>query len=75
MNTVIVSNFPEDATETQLQDLFWEYGEVRAVRFGTRRKYALVAFDDPKGAELAVWGGGKKMSGQKLKVKMAKWDV
>jgi RNA recognition motif-containing protein len=75
MNTVIVFNFPEKATEQELEDLFWEYGRVQQVKFASRRRYALITFEDPKGAELAVWGGGKEMSGQKLKVKMAEWDV
>jgi RNA recognition motif-containing protein len=75
MHTVIVFNISGDVTEGQLQELFLEYGEVQYIKFASRRNYALITFEGENDARRAVEAGGKELSGRKLTVRMAKWDV
>ena len=75
MRTIVVSNFPEGTTGYDLECFFVMFGDSPEVSFPRRGRYALVTFKDEPHAERALAANGERMSGRRLRVKMAKWEV
>ena len=77
MTNLYVGNLPWSATETQLKDLFSQYGEVNSVNIiqdretGRSRGFGFVEMES--GADEAVQGlNGQELDGRNIKVNIAK---
>lgn len=76
--TVYVGNLPFSATETELEELFGEHGEVQSVRLmkdrmtGKPRGFAFVEMDD-EAANAAIEAiNGTELDGRPLRVNEAR---
>lgn len=78
MNKIYVGNLPFKATESELQELFEQFGEIKEAviikdRYTEESKgFGFVTFDSPQAAQNALKMDGKDLSGRSLKVNMAK---
>jgi RNA recognition motif-containing protein len=81
LTRIFVASIPYSVTETQLSDLFSDFGPVSTVRIVTNREtgeskgYGFVDMETQKDAERAVKGmNGYGISGRKIHVAFANQD-
>ncbi|MCU1304535.1 MAG: recognition motif [Candidatus Sulfotelmatobacter sp.] len=67
---LLVSNLPDGADETELQELFESFGRVDFVKI--TRRYAIVQFEDSRAAEIA-FAYGVTLRAHRLNIKEAQW--
>lgn len=76
-NKLYVGNLPYTVDDTQLRDLFGQYGEIQDLTLitdrdtGRSKGFAFVAFATQQAAESALVQNGKALGGRALKVNMA----
>jgi RNA recognition motif-containing protein len=75
MRTIVVSNLPAGTTRWDLKCFFLMFGPVPEISFPRRGGYALLTFKDEDHAKQALEANGKRMSGRRIRVKMARWEV
>ncbi len=76
-NKLYVGNLPYSANDTQVRDLFSQYGDVQDVALimdretGRPKGFAFVTFATQQAAEKALAQNGKDFNGRALRVNMA----
>lgn len=76
-NKLYVGNFPYSVDESQLRDLFGEYGEITELALimdrdtGRPKGFGFITFANQAAAEKALELNGKDLGGRPLKVNVA----
>ena len=76
-NKLYVGNFPYSVDESQLRDLFSEYGAIEELAMirdretGQPKGFAFITFAQQQSAEKALQLNGRDLGGRALKVNMA----
>jgi RNA recognition motif-containing protein len=76
-NKLYVGNFPYSVDESQLRDLFVQYGDVTELSMimdretGRPKGFAFITFASQQAAEKALEQNGRDLGGRPLKVSMA----
>ena len=76
-NKLYVGNFPYSVDESQLRDLFSEYGAIEELAMikdretGQPKGFAFITFAEQQAAEKALELNGNDLGGRPLKVNMA----
>jgi cold-inducible RNA-binding protein len=77
-NKLYVGNLPYTFGEAQLEEIFSPYGDIEEIKLirdrdsGRSKGFAFITFVTQHAAENALEQNGKEMSGQTLKVNIAK---
>lgn len=75
---IYIANLPTDTSETQVQSLFKEYGEIHSIKLITDKDtgemlgYGFVEMDDEPAEEAIFALNGKEYEGQSLQVNQAR---
>lgn len=78
VKSIYVGNLPFSATETEIRDLFEQYGTVHSAKVitdretGRSRGFGFVEMDDNEAQEAIEATDGKDMDGRPLKVNEAR---